>query len=307
MTTIAHRLSKLLPAPAVRRLRPAWHRLRDLGLFVIRKGGRLRYDPRLGCWVASRPLGNRRRLSVAVRSYRELRRFYQFGTSEGDVIYDWMRRIRDCEVLYDVGSANGLEGFFINHLHGGKIVFIEPFTPSVETILKTICVIQKAGGGGRGFEVVQAACDTEPSYQHLYMHEGPVPGSTANSFAYLEEYDRGGRQDREVAVSQWVPAVSLDSLHWEHGLPLPTHVKIDVDGFEDRVLAGARKLLESGSVRSWAIELNGEHNRAEISALMVDHGYQEVAAWEHYPGYEHYTGDHVFVRNDLVEAWRRDG
>jgi hypothetical protein len=105
-------------------------------------------------------------------------------------------------------------------------------------------------------------------------------------------------------ASQWVPSVSLDSLHWDLGLPLPTHVKIDIDGFENRAMEGATKLLESGAVRSWAIEINGTENLAEIGALMPRRGYTEVGSWEHYPGYIHYSGDHIFVRNDLVDAWR---
>ena len=28
---------------------------------------------------------------------------------------------------------------------------------------------------------------------------------------------------------------------------------------------------------------------------MTDHGYVEVATYNHYPDYEHYTGDHIFV------------
>ena len=29
-------------------------------------------------------------------------------------------------------------------------------------------------------------------------------------------------------------SVSLDSLHWDYGMPLATHVKMDIDGFEGR-------------------------------------------------------------------------
>ena len=303
MTTLAHRVSRLLPSPLARHLRPGWHRLRDLGKFMIEQGGRLAYDRPLGAWIASRPLGPRR-MEVVVRSYKELRRFHQFGTKQGDIVFDWMQRIRDCELLYDVGSANGLEGFFIHHLHRSRVVFVEPFTPSIETILKTIARLQEHGDRPRGFEVVQAACDDQPRHQRLYMHELPVPGATNNSFAEPADYARGGRREVPVMVSQWVPSVSLDSLHWNLGLPLPTHVKIDIDGFENRAMRGASRLLESGHVRSWAIEINGRDNVEEICALMPRYNYTEVGSWEHYPGYAHYSGDHIFVRNDLVDAWR---
>ena len=304
MTTFAHSISRLLPNCISERLRPAWHISRDISAFLFRQGGRISYDTDMRTFTASRPFAGRRQV-ITVRSYRELRRFHQFGTFAGDIVQDWMAWISDCEVLYDVGSANGLEGLYVHHLHGCKIIFVEPFTPSVESIMKSICV-RDAGANG-DFEVVHAACDERPTYQRLFMHEGPVPGSTNNSFAHPEEYDRGGRAGRAVTVSQWVPSVSLDSLHWDYGLPLATHVKIDIDGFEDRAMRGAEKLLASGHVKSLAIELNGVDNRDEIQALMASHNYVDVGFWDHYPGYEHYTADHIFVRSDLENNWHERG
>ena len=93
-------------------------------------------------------------------------------------------------------------------------------------------------------------------------------------------------------------------LHDTLQLPQPTHVKIDVDGFESHVMVGAKRLLAERQVRSWAIELNGLENRESITALMRDAGYEVVAEWEHYPGFEHYSGDAIFVRDDLVEEYR---
>ena len=126
-----------MPEPLVRSLRPQWHRWRDGFLFRRVKGGRVTYDRQLRCRFAARRF-NGDWLEVAVRSYRELRRYLQFGDDPTDVVHRWMHEITDAEVVYDVGSANGLEGFLIHHLHGAKIVFIEPYTPSVETILLTI-------------------------------------------------------------------------------------------------------------------------------------------------------------------------
>ncbi len=305
MATLAHTFSRLLPSPLAEVLRPRWHRWRDTFLFRTRRGGRLRFDRALQCRFAGRRF-NGRWLEVAVRSYRELRRYLQFGDDAADVVHRWIHEIDDAEVVYDIGSANGLEGFLIHHLHGAKIIFVEPYTPSIETLLMTISrAAQKSGVDANKFEVVHAGCDTAPGYQRYFYHSLPVPGETGNTFADPNAYARGGRADMPVKMSQWTASVSLDSLHWDYGLPLPTHVKIDIDGFENRAIDGAAKLLASGHVKSWAIELNGEENVAAIKTTMAEHGYVEVATWEHYPGYEHYTGDHIFVREPDVERWRK--
>lgn len=300
--TAAHILGRVLPRPIRNFLRPKWHKLRDYALFRTRRNGRLHFDRSIGEWVATRPFAGRG-LAVPVRSYRQFRRYYQFGQNrDRDVVFAWMCRIDDCHVLYDVGSSNGLEGFLVNHLWGSKVVFVEPFTPSVETILKTI-VLQ--GPAKRDdFEVVQAGCDREMAHRKLYMHHGPIPGANRNSVGTPESYDRGGRQSQSVLCHQWIMTVSLDGLHDQLGLPLPTHVKVDVDGFENQVMAGAARLLREKCVHSWAIELNGRENQKAVTALMNSAGYEAVAEWEHYPGYEHYSGDAIFVRADLVDEYR---
>jgi FkbM family methyltransferase len=304
VATLAHNFSRLMPAPLVRGLRPRWHRWRDTALFVTTKGGRLTHDRALDCRIAARRFDGRW-LEVAVRSYRELRRYLQFGGDAGDVVHRWMHEITDAEVVYDVGSANGLEGFLMHHLHGAKIVFIEPYTPSIETLLKTIArQVRQSGVTASDFEVVHAGCDSAPGYRRYLYHGLPVPGETGNTFADPDAYCRGGRAHMPVTMSQWTASVSLDSLHHEYGLPLATHVKMDVDGFENRAMEGAKRLLAGGTVKSWAIEINGNENLVAIRKLMADHGYVEVASWEHYPGYEHYTGDHIFVRASDEVRWR---
>ena len=50
-------------------------------------------------------------------------------------------------------------------------------------------------------------------------------------------------------------AFSIDELV-AAGLPAPTQIKIDVDGLEDKVVKGAHKTLEEGSVVSLLIETN---------------------------------------------------
>lgn len=301
--TIASLFAQALPRPLRVRIQPWWHKVRDYVLFRVRLGGRIRFDKFIGEWVATRSFGGRN-LSVPVRSYRQFRRYYQFGRhGEVDPVFDWICRIDDCDVVYDIGSSNGLEGFLIHHLWGSKIVFVEPFTPSVETILKTI-VLQDSSKTN-DFEVVQAGCGRESSYRRLYMHHGPIPGANRNSFGSPESYDRGGRQNQPVLCHQWVMSVTLDSLHRELGLPLPSHVKIDVDGFENQVMAGGENLLRQRCVKSWAIELNGLENKAEITALMESSGYRAVREWEHYPGSNFYSGDTIFVRDDLADAYDR--
>jgi hypothetical protein len=62
---------------------------------------------------------------------------------------------------------------------------------------------------------------------------------------------------------------TLDALVQSQAIPLPTHIKIDVDGIEAKVVAGAKTILKNDGVRSLLIETNtnlAEH-RGMVHAL----------------------------------------
>ena len=64
-----------------------------------------------------------------------------------------------------------------------------------------------------------------------------------------------GEKAFEPQNRQGVMAVSLDDLTGRFGLPFPTHIKVDVDGIEDQVVAGASKTLSDDRLRSVLIEV----------------------------------------------------
>lgn len=287
-------------------LRRLWNRARMVQQFLS-TGGRLRYDGEIGAFVAEGRFDGRMHVGVCVRSYRELRRVHEFGRGPRvDSVWRWLNWIGDCTTLYDVGSSNGLEGLYAMHRHGCSVVFIEPYTPSIESLLKSVYIARRRVPAAARAEIVHAGCGDSDGYARLLMHGAPNAGENMNTFGDASDYIRyAGDNPRErVAISQWVKAVSIDGLIGTHGLPSPSHVKIDVDGFECRVLAGAANLLKSGRVASWAIEANGDANVASVDAALRGAGYVEAERFVHYPGVVPPTMDIVYVRPERIADWQ---
>ncbi len=279
-------------------LRLHWHRLK-LYLGFLRHGGRFRWNGELGAWEARKSLpgfAERGPLGVAVRSMRELRRWIAFFDNPKDPMYRWLGSIGHDGVLWDIGSANGLEGCTAAHLNDCQVVFFEPFTPSIETILKSLYLMERAKGVRPRTEVVQAAIGDKPGFGRFLMHTRPVPGETLNSLGdAVGSYCYGGRDAVSIGSSQWLKYASLDEM-LETELPKPTHLKMDIDGLETRALAGAERLLAMPGLRHAVIEANGP-TRPEVQAIMTRHGFVQVDDRRHGVSGESETGDLFFERN----------
>lgn len=73
----------------------------------------------------------------------------------------------------------------------------------------------------------------------------------------------------EARYTQPVLAVRLDDMVEQYGLPHPTHIKLDVDGAELRVLEGASRVLESPSIKTLLIEI--DRDLAVAVAQLLQH------------------------------------
>ena len=77
-------------------------------------------------------------------------------------------------------------------------------------------------------------------------------GGALNAFGV--EYDFSGKKF-SVENSYNTFGTPIDDLI-EKTLDIPNYIKIDVDGIEDLILAGAKKMLSNKKVKSILIEIN---------------------------------------------------
>jgi len=77
----------------------------------------------------------------------------------------------------------------------------------------------------------------------------------------------------EPVFRQPVLALSMDALIETFRLPVPNHVKIDVDSIEFDILQGGSKTLENPSLRTLLVEINEDSNEPEaIKSFLADRG-----------------------------------
>ena len=162
---------------------------------------------------------------------------------------DWLRNtVHAGDVLYDIGANVGTFSLVAARHRQARVIAFEPGYSSFARLCDNIqlngCqhmivpvpipLADKSGIFGFKYRTVDAGQSRHKLKPDTWRFRGPTPGA--------------------ARYEQPVLAMTLDELVSTFQLPEPHHLKIDVDGAEGRVLAGARRTLKSATLRSVLIE-----------------------------------------------------
>lgn len=172
---------------------------------------------------------------------------------------DWLEQnLRSGDVFYDIGANIG-----VYSLIGAKIApdsTIVAFEPAYATFHE-LC---------ENVVLNDVAATVTPL--PVVLGDAPRLGSLAYRDTTAGAADHT-LDDSAGAYVQQVLVHPLDELVSRYGLPLPTLVKLDVDGAEVGVLRGAREVLRSPQLRSLVVET--EHrNTDEVQRELADAGFR---------------------------------
>ena len=152
---------------------------------------------------------------------------------------EWLRNTVGCnDVLYDVGSNVGAYSLYfgrkiITNSGTGKVISFEPEAQNYSALNQNI-VKNKLSGIITPFSL--AISDRCGIFQ--FELSSFTPGSATHQLR-IE-----GNSSIEYCHLQGAMAVSLDDFIYRYSQPVPNHIKIDVDGLEDKVTLGMEQLLK---------------------------------------------------------------
>lgn len=206
----------------------------------------------------------------------------------------WLETFGPGDVFYDVGANTGLVALRCALMHGGRVP-VYAFEVASDTFAALV----------RNVFANDVAGVVTPLHVALFDETGVRPlhrwtigaGSAMHAVGEPVNYER---QRFVAAAVEPVLAFRLDDLVTLCGLPAPTRLKLDVDGVEHRVLAGAEHLLASSRCEIF-VELveaaAGDQHPARITAFLNGLGYElaHVVAHAADAAYPRIT-DALFVR-----------
>lgn len=240
---------------------------------------------------------------VTARSVKELRRLTHDKDPE---MLDWIHGFELGEVFYDIGANVGALTFSAAGMHGDRvrIVAIEPGYESFESLTRNLSLNNLLG-----FTIpLQVAMLDCTSLQPMNYQTSTAAGTSLHAVGKAVDYE--GHEFTPVEV-QIVPTYTLDDLIEVMGLPLPSRIKIDVDGYEEAVLRGATGTLAVATVRDLVVEVVN-HDRQftrlkAVESLLRRDSYELVRTFQH-PSHgqgESYVADYLFRRQSTGGTGRR--
>ncbi len=159
----------------------------------------------------------------------------------------WIRTFAADDVLFDVGANVGMYSIYASAFCRRVYAFEPVFTNYF--ILNSNILLNDLSQSVRAFCV---ALSDEHKIDSMRLRSVGL-GEAFNSFA---ENVTEAETTFQPVFEQGACSFTLDALVYEHGLECPTHVKIDVDGLEGRIVRGARRLLSDRRLKTILIELN---------------------------------------------------
>ena len=206
---------------------------------------------------------------------------------------EWIAGFEPAAILVDCGANVGMYTIWAAATRRARVYAFEPEAQNYATLNRNIVLNNLS-------DRVSAYCmglSDKSGLSTLHLAQLQVGGS-CHALGEALDFEH---KPLAAVFRQGSVAATLDELVGSGAIPIPDHIKIDVDGFEPKVLAGARETLKQPDVESLLIEINQnleDHREIvrELNAMGFLHDPAQVARSERQQGDFKGVAEHIFKR-----------
>jgi FkbM family methyltransferase len=205
-------------------------------------------------------------IKIACPNMLNLWRAETYLTKEPDMI-EWLDSFDENCTLLDIGANIGLYSVYAAKKGIKRVISIEPESQNYSLLNKNIYLnnlSHKVTALNIGFS------------DHDGLESLFIPKFEAgNALNNLGESIDWKKEKFQSDFQQSVMSYSIDSFLSKFPELFPTHIKIDVDGIERKIIEGGRNTLKDSRVKQLLIELNTElKDDMEIIEIMKECGFK---------------------------------
>ncbi len=179
--------------------------------------------------------------------------------------------------FYDVGANVGGYSLYAAYTNRDLSVYsFEPVTNNYLTLLRN-----KGLNKLNNLTPFQLALSSANGLGTIYISDDRIGNSGAQISAPINEHG----QRFEPLAKEILLCLGLDSMIDEYNFPIPSFMKIDVDGHELDILGGATKTLARPELSSILIECNGDESKNKIDLILSGKGFFPDDAFNKLPNH----------------------
>lgn len=181
-----------------------------------------------------------------------------FATKEPETL-DWIDSLEKNSVLWDIGANVGLYSCYAAKTRGCDVYAFEPSVFNLELLARNIFINALTSK----VTIIPLALSDKKSVSQLNMTSTEWGGALST---FGKNYGHDGLELNKV-FSFRTFGISIDEVVADLKIPSPDYIKMDVDGIEQLILSGGKKVLKK--VKSISIEINEDfleqkHNAEKI-------------------------------------------
>ena len=212
---------------------------------------------------------NGKSYKISTPNVLNLYRAKTYFKKEPDMI-EWIDNMPDDSVLMDIGANIGLYSIYAAKKGIKKIISIEPESQNYALLNKNIYL----NGLSNQISALNIGMSDETKLATLFIPKFEA-GAALHNLDINEDWKKN---EFEPDFKQSVISFSLDNFLNTYKDNFPTHLKIDVDGIERKIINGSQKTLKNPKLKEIIIELNTElKDDLEIIEILKNNGFNEVS------------------------------
>ena len=203
----------------------------------------------------------------------------------------WLDGLATEAVLWDIGANVGVFSLYAAVRTGCTVLAFEPSSANFHVLVRNVQL-------NALYARVTAYCVALSGATELGVLNlaSTAPGSATSQFGLPGEVSR--YWNGAVAAVHGMLGFTLDEFIERFRPPFPTHLKMDVDGLELRILQAAGSTLSDPRLRAAMVEisLTDLAERERVTALMERCGFEFVSQGESQGSASERAANHLFVR-----------
>ena len=180
---------------------------------------------------------------------------------------EWIAGFRPGEILVDVGANVGMYTVWAAKTRDVRVYAFEPEAQNYALLNRNV----QLNDLGERVKAYCLALSEAEGFSELHLSDLRA-GSSCHSLGERVDF---AHRPAQPAYSQGCLSARLDDLVSRGVVPEPHYIKVDVDGVEPQVLAGAASVLRGGRLKSLLVEINQNlPDHMELVAHLRSCGYR---------------------------------